>query len=198
MKIQFKITYLFIALCLITAILTNLGKDESVFHYVLIIDPHDARWTTIWKTQGWRLVTPIFLHFGWLHLIFNLTSFDMMGKMIERNKSSLFLLLFILVLAILSNLAEFFFHHHNFYFGGMSGVIYGLFAYNWMQQRYNPRYDSNPLSKSAIRIMMIWYILCWTPLLGRSIANYAHTAGFIAGLFYGLFEIKCLNRLFKK
>ena len=52
----------------------------------------------------WRLVTPIFLHFGWVHLIFNMLWLWELGRRIEYAVGSLHLLTVILFIGIASNL----------------------------------------------------------------------------------------------
>jgi membrane associated rhomboid family serine protease len=71
-------------------------------------------------------------------------------------------------------------------FGGMSGVVYGLLAYVWMQGRYNQRFGY-ALHKSTAVMMLVWFVLCWTGLLGP-IANWAHTTGLLIGLAWGYLE----------
>ena len=78
--------------------------------------------------QYWRLVTPIFLHFGWLHIVFNMLWLWELGRRIERAVGSMHLLMVTFFIGIASNLwqAE---STPLAGFGGMSGVVYGLLAY---------------------------------------------------------------------
>ena len=72
------------------------------------------------------------------------------------------------------------------YFGGMSGVVYGLLGYCWMQGKFNPAFGA-VLNKQTVIMMLGWFVLCWTGLLGP-IANWAHTAGLLAGILWGYLE----------
>src|SRR5690606_32056072 len=97
--------------------------------------------------QIWRLISPIFVHFGLLHLIFNLYMLSQLGTAIERRRGTAEFGLLVLVTALVSNLAQFALpdvfsvpsaRAGDGPFGGMSGVLYGLFGYAWMRSRYDP------------------------------------------------------------
>ncbi len=94
-------------------------------------------------------MTPIFLHFGLIHLLFNMVFLYQLGGMIEARRGPWRYLLLGLVCAVLSNIAQYglstigwedgrFVVQMPGLFGGMSGVLYGLFGYIWMKSRYEP------------------------------------------------------------
>ncbi|MDE2430512.1 MAG: rhomboid family intramembrane serine protease, partial [Burkholderiales bacterium] len=84
-----------------------------------------------------------------------------------------------------SNLAQYQMTHSQF-FGGMSGVLYGMFGYIWIRGRYDAHF-SEDLQKNTIAMMLAWFVLCWTGLLGH-IANWAHTAGLVAGIAWAYLD----------
>ena len=47
----------------------------------------------ITDNQYWRLITPIFLHFGMLHFVFNSLWLSMLGSRIEQSMGSLHLII---------------------------------------------------------------------------------------------------------
>jgi len=135
----------------------------------------------IFAGEIWRLFTPIFLHFGPLHLLFNMLWLKDLGTAIEKRHSSLVLAILIMAIASASNLAQYLVKGPTF--GGMSGVVYGLFGYIWMQSRYNPS-SGFYLDKQIVTMMIAWFFLCLSGLAGP-IANMAHGVGLLSGMAIG-------------
>lgn len=130
------------------------------------------------KGEVWRLFTPMFLHFGVLHIAFNLYWLWTLGALLEiRYRSGRFLLL-VLVLAFVSNVPQALFSGSNF--GGMSGVNYGLFGFMWFNQKYHPT-PSFRIDTQTIFIMVGWLVICFLGAAGNNIANWAHGFGFLGG-----------------
>src|SRR5690606_20479927 len=118
----------------------------------------------------WRLVTPVLLHGSLLHLGFNMLWLYGLGSQIEAGRGTWPFLGLMLVFAVASNLTQYLWAGPHFL--GMSGVVYGLFSYVWMQSRYMPKPDLW-IDKGNAVILIVWLFLCMTGLLGP-IANAAH------------------------
>lgn len=129
------------------------------------------------RGQIWRLVTPIFLHFGAIHLIFNMMWLWTLGRMLETHLRSIRFALLVFAIAVISNMAQALISGPNF--GGMSGVVYGLFGFVMVHARLKPMGGLH-LNPQTTRYMLIWLVLCFTGYLGP-IANWAHTFGLLAG-----------------
>ena len=139
----------------------------------------------ILKGEVWRLFTPILIHGGLLHLAFNVLCLLDLGGMIERRHGSLRMGLLVLLLAAVSNVAQYL--SAGPLFGGLSGVIYGLFGYIWLRGRVDPA-SGFYLHPHIVTIMLVWFFICLTPLMEMAnlkIANGAHVAGLIAGVVTG-------------
>ena len=136
----------------------------------------------------WRLITPIFLHFGALHLVFNALWLGLLGSKIERDAGSIQAMLLIVAIAIASNIGQYLWTG-SVRFGGMSGVIYGLLGYLWIHHSMFPR-PIYVLPRELIGFMLAWLLICMTGvldfLLGVGIANAAHLFGLLAGMALGL------------
>jgi GlpG protein len=145
------------------------------------IDSRSDAMADIRKGQVWRLFTPMFLHFGYMHIIFNMYWLWMLGALLEiRYRPGRYLLL-VLGIALLSNLAQALMKGTNF--GGMSGVNYGLFGFLFLHGRFHPA-PSFQLDRRTIVYMLIWMVLCFTGVFG-TIANWAHSVGFLVGAAVG-------------
>lgn len=144
--------------------------------------------------EVWRLLTPIFLHFGLPHLVINLAWLWALGEMTERVFGAAALALLVAVVGVFSNLCQF--AAGGPAFGGMSGVLYGLLGFLWMQSRFNPAAGAR-LGNPIVVMMLAWLVLCWSGVLeifGIRVANTAHATGLGAGLLLGFFSAKLGRR----
>jgi GlpG protein len=176
-------TKLFVAISVLVTLITGFGEQYNISRYLFIADVLDYQGALVEIKNGqlWRLVTPIFMHFMIIHILFNMMWLWDLGGTVERIQSTSFLVLFIISSGILSNLVQYL--SSGPAFGGMSGVVYALLGYTWIRSRqmgsgYN-------LSNSIVGFMLIWLALGFTGYLGP-IGNAAHLSGLIIGMAYGL------------
>ena len=183
------LTIVLIAASVGVALLTNLGANDRIVRHFTISDYTVKGNTITWESglpeirrgQVWRLFTPIFVHFGFLHILFNMLWLRDLGSMIETHRGTRHLLLLVLVIAALSNVAQYLVSGPSF--GGMSGVVYGLLGYIWMQGKFNPA-SRLALHPQTVTLMIIWFFLCLSGLMG-SIANTVHGVGAVVGIAWG-------------
>ena len=136
----------------------------------------------------WRLVTPIFLHYGILHIMFNVMALSTLGTMIEIRRGSLRLAGLVLLTAIASNIGQHLYMERidpgePQFFGGISGVVCGLFGYIWMKGLYEPE-QRMILHHNSVTFGLLWIALCMTGIFGP-IANAAHVVGLVTGVDHG-------------
>jgi GlpG protein len=132
--------------------------------------------------EVWRLVTPIFMHFGVLHILFNMWWLLDIGSAIESRIGQFRYGALVLSTAILSNVAEYAWTGNPF-FGGMSGVLYALFAYVWVRGRLDHTFGLQMPPATAL-ILLVWLLLGFTGTIGN-VANITHLAGLVAGAALG-------------
>src|SRR5690606_28917518 len=87
--------------------------------------------------QFLRMFSPMFLHFSLLHIAFNLLWVWELGRRIEAVQSSWTFLAVVLVLSLVSTSIQCVWVGVTS-FGGMSGVVFGLFGYVWMWRLIDP------------------------------------------------------------
>lgn len=150
----------------------------------------------VWGGQLWRLITPVFLHFGLIHLVFNMMMLLSLGGRIEGAKGTPRFLGLFLLLAVGSNLAEYWMSYSatsgltfgmSSNFGGMSGVVYGLFGYAWMKARYEPELEIE-MPMDTVVVMLGWFVLCVAGFMDTAtsrVANVGHASGLLLGILLG-------------
>ncbi len=178
-----KVTASLLAISLYVALIGRLGQNyEAIYPYFISLYDNPGL-IEIRHGQIWRLITPIFIHFGLMHLAFNLIMTWQFGELLERRFGALRFSGLVVILAIVSNLAQF--YTSGPAFGGLSGVLYGLFGYFWITSKLNPHfgYQINP---GAVKMLLIWFALCWVDFFGLlgniKVANMAHTGGLVTGM----------------
>jgi GlpG protein len=150
-------------------------------------------WSDVARGQVWRLITPIFIHYGLAHIILNLLWLHSFGGQIEDRRGSAFMAALILALAISSNFGqavEADLRSQGALFGGMSGVGYGLFGYLLVKVKFDNR-GNYFLHPATTFIALLWFVLCiarevppFASVLQGSIppiANSAHAVGLAVG-----------------
>ncbi len=194
---DFPVTIILIVVSVAVTFLTHFGeRREGLFEHILITNSLQleeikdregqlkgiaisGRLPEVERGEVWRLITPIFLHWSPLHLVMNMYWTFLFGSFLERRKGSLFLLIRVLAIGVVSNWLQFYFQGP--YFGGMSGVGYGLFGYLWIKGVLAPE-EGLGIEQNTIFLFLVWFVICVTG--GTQIANYAHGGGLLMGMLF--------------
>lgn len=171
---------LIVSLISILVYLALLAEGRPVFDALSY--PENIKATT----EYWRLLTPVFLHFGAVHIIFNLIWWWDLAGLIERTQSKMQLLGVFLATALLSNFAQSLGSGNGF--GGLSGVVYGLLGYIWLYPLVNPRVGFR-VRPAIVMFMVGWLLVGYSGLLDNvfgKMANAAHLYGLLTGVFLGV------------
>ncbi|MBF8639875.1 MULTISPECIES: rhomboid family intramembrane serine protease [Pseudomonas] len=143
---------------------------------------------TLEQNQWWRFVSPMFLHFGVLHLAMNSLWYWELGRRIEFRQKGWMLLALTFLFSLAANLVQYWWSGPAL-FGGLSGVLYGLLGHCWLFQLLAPT-PAYRMPKGVVIMMLAWLGICLTgaiDVLGfGAIANGAHVGGLLAGCVTGV------------
>lgn len=193
---RMPVSFLFIAACLVVALITRAGANWSATAWFSFIPFQVANGylyfgsLSIGLEQGqyWRLISPIFLHFGLSHLAFNMLALYIFGSRLEIRQGGLHLLVIIIFTGFLSNFAQYFWGGDDSVFGGFSGVVYGLMGYCMTREKIDRHWQFG-LPPLYYGFMLAWLVIGYTGVLGSigfgNMANAAHTGGLVAGCLLG-------------
>lgn len=185
-----------LALTLLVALVTLLGDNIQSIQWLSFQGFHIAGdrlffiplADSLAAGQWWRLLTPMLVHFGILHLAMNAMWYWELGRRIEHRQGPWSLLWLTLLFGLVSNVAQFTFGGSSL-FGGLSGVLYGLLGYCWIYQRLAPT-PAYQLPPGVLVMMLVWLLLCISGVVSAmgfgSIANAAHVGGLLIGCLTGL------------
>ena len=107
----YPVTISCIVLGIIGALLVETANNHSIALWLLFQSVDGQQFLSLEQTlslgEYWRLITPIFLHFGLMHIVFNSLILWEFGRRIEHSKGALHLLLILFIAAVVSNTAQY-------------------------------------------------------------------------------------------
>ena len=169
------------------ALLSFMDVRKDIYGTIIPLGPFEFVWFPLPWDEPWRLVTPILVHqisgqgpmaFLSMHLIFNMLMLSSLGPRLERRHGSLYLGLFVIVSAALSNIAQYEIGGGPG-FAGISGVVYGLIGLCWLRQRLQPGMDYG-VTDGLFQFAMIWMLLGFLAT-SMGMANWCHLGGLLVG-----------------
>lgn len=177
--------------CLMVAVLSSLGAQpqrvQILFYPVL---DTSGLWPLLASIDSpasvLRSLSPMLLHFGELHLVFNMMWLWYFGRQLESAQPRWLTVVLIVVCSFIGNTAQYLYSGYN-NFGGMSGVVYGLVGYAWVVHTFMPR--SHLLINNKMFLIFVVALIAMEVLASSWIASAAHLGGLAAGLLIGIATI---------
>lgn len=143
--------------------------------------------------EVWRLLTAVFIHAGFLHLIFNMFSLYVFAPIVEKELGKFKFLIMYLSSGILGNIFTYLLEDDTYSSVGASGAVFGVLGsilalaiINWNK--------NEELKKTIIPVIVVSIILTF---LQPNINETAHIGGFLSGLIIGLVLLKISNKSIK-
>jgi membrane associated rhomboid family serine protease len=136
----------------------------------------------IMQGQIWRLLTPTFMHSGFLHMLFNSFSLVLFGPPLERMLGKGRFLLVYFVSGIVANIATLILEPLTFIHVGSSGAIFGLFGYYISIIMFQKRWMSTENTQIILTLCAVSLIMTF---IQPNINITAHLFGLISGFLLG-------------
>ncbi|HXC01129.1 MAG TPA: rhomboid family intramembrane serine protease [Opitutaceae bacterium] len=136
--------------------------------------------------EWWRLVTCMFLHFGIMHLAFNMWALYQAGHLVEKLFGRLLYTLAYFGSGIFASLASIAWHGDKMWSAGASGAIFGIYGallgYMLREKLALPRNFFQPLLRSTL--FFAGYNIIYG-MIHPEIDSAAHIGGFLSGFGLG-------------
>jgi rhomboid protease GluP len=138
----------------------------------------------LYITEGeyWRLITPIFMHGGFPHVLFNSFSLVLFGPALERILGSGRFLLIYLLSGLIANVATLLLQPLTYTHVGSSGAIFGLFGYYLAIIMFRKHMLSKQNSQIILTLCVVSLIMTF---LQPNINITAHLFGLLGGFLLG-------------
>ncbi len=142
----------------------------------------------IFRHQYWRLLVALFLHYGPIHIFFNLFALLLLGPALERQIGAVLFAVCYLVSGIGSSIVVVLLTrlrlHEPVQLVGASGCIMGVVG-TWAG--FLLRHRHAPLARKRLRdIIIIVLLQVAFDLVTREVSSSAHLGGLLTGFLLGL------------
>lgn len=129
--------------------------------------------------EWWRLLTPIFMHLDFPHLLFNSISLILFAPGLERMLGKIRFIFLYVGSGIIGNIGTYFLESEEYVHLGASGAIFGLFGLYLYIYFYRKELMSRANSQMIVTIIVISLIMTF---VGANTNILAHIFGLIGGL----------------
>lgn len=139
--------------------------------------------TEVAAGEWWRIFTPVFLHAGITHILFNMWAFWVLGPQVERGVGSWPFVALFFASAGVGGVFAFYLGNPGDVAVGASGAIFGLFGiwFSWALHRRST-------AQGRAMLQQIGLLLLINALIGFSVPSVswqAHLGGLVAGFVIG-------------
>lgn len=132
---------------------------------------------TVANGGEYRLLTSTFMHYGVIHLLFNMVVLWILGRVLERDLGSLRFLAVYLLSGLAGSVATYLFASPDVWSAGASGSIYGLFGALILVNRHLSRDNTGIFVLLALNLALTFVV--------PSISITGHLGGLVGGLMCG-------------
>ncbi|MFD1439992.1 rhomboid family intramembrane serine protease [Lacticaseibacillus hegangensis] len=176
LKNQPYMTYALFALTVLVFLLETVNGG-STNNYVLV--RFGARWNPLIEAgQWWRLITPIFVHIGIMHILVNGVTLFYLGSLTERIFGHWRFLVLYLVSGFTGNLASAAFNPTGLAAGASTALFGMMGAYLMLYDGYRDNAGIRAISRQFVMLAALNIVF---DLFMTGVDIYGHIGGFIGG-----------------
>ncbi|WP_144461187.1 rhomboid family intramembrane serine protease [Siminovitchia fortis] len=184
---QFIRLYPVITALVVIHIVIFLAMRLPIFPQQLIFEKLAGVNILVQMGEYWRLVTPVFVHIAFSHLLFNSFSLVLFGPALERALGKLQFIFVYLACGIAANIATLILKPPYYTHIGASGAIFGLFgiylAITFLKKEAMPQQGKQVILPIAALSVIMTFFQANVNITG-------HIFGMIAGFIIGAILIK--------
>ncbi|WP_071396438.1 rhomboid family intramembrane serine protease [Bacillus tuaregi] len=174
----YPVVSVIVSIHIILYLLTSL----PIFPNLMLLEQFSGVNLYIWQGEIWRLLTPIFLHSGFSHVLFNSFSLVLFGPALERILGSIRFTWIYLITGISANVATLLIEPVTYIHLGASGAIFGLFGMYISMNIFHKHLLSRDNRQLITTIAVISIIMTF---FQPNINVIAHLFGFLSGFLIG-------------
>ena len=204
---KFISLYIFAGLiCAVTILQLILADGGKVFQRIVSGDVNPLSYLKSGALAGHmltgsnyiRLITPVFLHAGLLHLALNMFGLINLGRILYRFFDTIVFFTIFIIGAVAGNIFSVLFSGAALSIGASGGVFALLGALIVYFIVHRKDYNKNTFSRIALNFGIIIAIQIIFGLQNKNIDNFAHLGGFIGGGLTALLSLSIQNVKSKK
>ncbi|MBL6734931.1 MAG: rhomboid family intramembrane serine protease [Shewanellaceae bacterium] len=177
------VTWAVMVICSLVFGVSALGLAADVFGYMKFFEALSVNQLK----EFWRWLTPSFLHFSGLHLMLNMAWWWYLGGRLERKLGPIRLFEILIGTSVVACLVQFYWM--DSYFGGLSGVVFGLVGYYFIGG-YCFKNNLLRIEPLFLVMMCLSLLLGFSGLMNVPVANGAHLGGLLAGMLLALLNLR--------
>ena len=137
--------------------------------------------------EYYRLISSMFIHFGFVHLFLNMTALFKYGSYVIETFGNFRFLFIYMFTGLASSIGVWFLQNPNTLTAGASGALYGLSGFIIAYLGISQNYRIGNVTRKDTKDMFV-YLILWNVI--PSISVIGHVSGMFAGLLLGCIYAK--------
>lgn len=175
-----------------------ISRKGDVYSSSFMFEMGAQNWYSVfYEHEYYRILTSMFLHFGWNHLFNNMLVLGIAGNQLEKKVGTIRFCILYFMAGIVGNIVSnigYALQGIHAVCAGASGAIYGVLGAILIQLCFD---KEQRRQFSPIRIIVLLFMSFYLSVTEGSVDYFAHTGGFVMGMILGaIFYLK--NNRFQK